>query len=304
MTTILFPSEPLSSRSPDPDFVDEMNAARSCGFDVALIRLESLLGGNVEGAVAHIDHLGLAKRFIYRGWMVSSPQYAALVEALSIRGLNAITSPSDYEMHHEYPGAWSRIPDLMPKSRVFATGELGDIDRIVRLANETFEGPVIIKDFVKSRKHEWFDACFIPDIADSANACRVVRTFLQRQGNELQGGLVIRSMLSLVSVGMHPKSQMPIPVEYRTFFFGGKVVASAPYWHELEYQDSPAPPQEFYLEIAGRMGNGFFTADTVLATDGSWHVIEVGDGQVSQIPERLSVASFYEWLRAALTPSD
>jgi hypothetical protein len=44
--------------------------------------------------------------------------------------------------------------------------------------------------FVKSRKHEWTDACFIPSAADRSAVERVVNRFLELQGEELAGGLV------------------------------------------------------------------------------------------------------------------
>lgn len=34
------------------------------------------------------------------------------------------------------------------------------------LLTKGLEGAYIVKDFVKSRKHEWYDACFIRNIAD------------------------------------------------------------------------------------------------------------------------------------------
>ncbi|MET9532494.1 hypothetical protein ABZY02_18320 [Streptomyces sp. NPDC006649] len=43
------------------------------------------------------------------------------------------------------------------------------------LAEPLLPGPGIVKDYVKSRKHEGEQACFIPDLADPAGLSRVVR---------------------------------------------------------------------------------------------------------------------------------
>ena len=34
------------------------------------------------------------------------------------------------------------------------------------LKAKQLNGPYIVKDYVKSRKHEWYDACFIKNISD------------------------------------------------------------------------------------------------------------------------------------------
>jgi len=41
---------------------------------------------------------------------------------------------------------------------------------VAGLAARLGSGPAIVKDYVKSRKHEWDEACFIPDLADLAHA--------------------------------------------------------------------------------------------------------------------------------------
>ena len=58
-------------------------------------------------------------------------------------------------------------------------------------------GPYIVKDYVKSRKHEWYDACFIKNISDIANTTRVIRNFVERQGDSLVGGIVLRKFMGL-----------------------------------------------------------------------------------------------------------
>ena len=44
---------------------------------------------------------------------------------------------------------------------------------------------VIVKDYVKSQKHAWGEACFIPRADDVEGALRVVRRFLGLQGADV-----------------------------------------------------------------------------------------------------------------------
>lgn len=55
---------------------------------------------------------------------------------------------------------------------------------VKRLANGTY--------IVKSRKHEWYDACFIKNIKDKNNLQRVVENFIERQGEALGSKLDTR----------------------------------------------------------------------------------------------------------------
>ena len=58
-----------------------------------------------------------------------------------------------------------------------------------------FEGAVIVKDYVKSRKHEWYEACFIEDVKDTENALKVINNFIERQDDLLTGGIVLRDKI-------------------------------------------------------------------------------------------------------------
>lgn len=55
---------------------------------------------------------------------------------------------------------------------------------------ENFDKAVIVKDYVKSRKHEWHEACYIPDVKDQDNARRVIENFVKRQGDDIVGGII------------------------------------------------------------------------------------------------------------------
>jgi hypothetical protein len=83
-----------------------------------------------------------------------------------------------------------------------------------------------VKDYVKSRKHEWLEACFIPDAGDRAAVERVVGVFVDRQGEDLAGGLVFREYVELRRVGAHPVSGLPLGREYRLFFLDGRLLAA------------------------------------------------------------------------------
>jgi hypothetical protein len=51
---------------------------------------------------------------------------------------------------------------------------------------------MVLKDYVKSEKHHWAEATFVPDVRDVAAARRVAERFIELRGPELLGGLVVR----------------------------------------------------------------------------------------------------------------
>lgn len=103
-------------------------------------------------------------------------------------------------------GAVARQIDLGPGLLGVVTDQLDPNVRVARLlprevGKRLLRSPgVIVKDYVKSRKHEWLDACFIPAADDEAGVQRVVGSFL-RLREEVVGGLVFRMYVDLRPAG-------------------------------------------------------------------------------------------------------
>jgi hypothetical protein len=160
------------------------------------------------------------------------------------------------------------------------------------------DAPVIVKDFVKSRKHEWAEACLIPSAADRGAVERVVGRFLELQGDDLAGGLVFREYVEFEPVGVHPRSGMPLTEEYRTFWLDGTPIFWGPYWEEGEYRASE-PPIARFAGVAAAVQCRFFTMDVARRRDGGWMIVEIGDGQVSGLPRESDADGFYAALARA-----
>jgi hypothetical protein len=155
-------------------------------------------------------------------------------------------------------------------------------------------GPVIVKDFVKSQKHAWSEACFIPSAADRDVVERVVRRFLQLRGDDLYGGLVFREFVDFAPAGTHARSGMPLTEEFRVFVLDGEPVYTVEYWEESDYRGSPS--LELFRATRERIGSRFYTMDVARRRDGVWMIVELGDGQVAGLPERADPLSFYRAL--------
>jgi hypothetical protein len=144
----------------------------------------------------------------------------------------------------------------------------------------------VLRDYVKSMKHYWHEAAYIPDTAVHAAAWKVAARFRELREEEFTGGFVLRRFEQFTSA------------EARTWWVGGtcRLVTAHP--------DTPGdlPPGidlAPFTPLIGSLGLPFTAADLALRADGTWRLVELGDGQVSDRPASTEPAAF---LDAVLTP--
>lgn len=283
-TPVLYCQDPLNPRRVDEHFTPEAREMRERGGAVGLIDHDALLRGDAQQAVARVP-AGLEHAW-YRGWMIPADRYAALAQALSRRGTELLVTPERYQAAHELPGWYATFADVTPASAWLHTepGEAPSAEDLAALAARLPPGAGIVKDYVKSRKHEWEQACFVPDLADTAGLARVVRRFVELQAQFLAGGVVLRGFETFAK----PES---VAAEVRVWWLDGEPRLltphpDSPYEHALEPDLAPIQP------AVRSLGCRFVTTDVALRDDGAWRVVEVGDGQVSDLHPSCSREEF------------
>jgi hypothetical protein len=296
---VLYPLDPLERGRPDEMYAAEAETGDRLSIPWALIDHDALVGGEAGRAVRRVPSRDLPTTAVYRGWMMTADQYGLFYQALEARGVRLVNDPAAYRHGHHLPESYPVLEGRTPRSVWLpSTGE-ADMDRIMDLLRPFGDAPLVIKDYVKSQKHAWDEACFIPSASDRAAVERVVRRFLELQGPDLAGGLVFREFVELEPVGRHPRSGMPLTREYRLFFLDGRPLLCAEYWEEGDYRGE-GPPVEWFAALAAKVRSRFFTMDVARRKDGDWTVIELGDGQVAGMPERADVEAFYRGLADGL----
>jgi hypothetical protein len=289
--------DPLEPSRPDRAFEVEAVAIERLGLPYALIDHDTLVrDADPVRAVRRVPDQPRPVLAVYRGWMLTPPQYRLLYEALNAKGVRLINDPEQYRHGHFLPENYPVVEGFTPRS-VWLTGDLG-IARIMEALAPFGDAPVIVKDFVKSRKHEWAEACFIPSASDRATVGRVVGRFLELQGDDLNEGLVFREFVEFQPIGTHPKSGMPLTEEYRSFWLDGTTVFCSPYWEEGEYRGTEPPVSQF-AGVAAAVRSRFFSMDVARRRGGDWNIVELGDGQVSGLPRQSDADRFYRMLVAA-----
>lgn len=293
---IIFCDSVIDPRQVGPDHAEEYEAALKNGFTCYLISHEAVVEGNILSALKYVQKSGNEQLAIYRGWMLTASQYTSFYEGLLNKNIRLINSPDDYRHCHYFPDAYHLIKKMTPKS---AWTDKIDDKAITELVKDFGDSSLILKDYVKSEKHHWQDACFIPDASDAENVKTIVKNFLRLRGEYLNEGLVFRRFADLEYLSDHSKSKMPLALEYRLFFRHHEILHICNYWEEGDYPDE-LPNTKPFLAIARKINSNFFTMDIAKKKNGEWIIMELGDGQVAGLPENADIDSFYRNLRNAL----
>jgi len=270
---IIFCADPLNPKSVDSDYVREVQAVSACSLPYSIVDYEALVNDNdISRALKQIPKTQKCRPAIYRGWMMTPDKYAILYHALENEGVKLINTPAQYQHSHYLPENYPVIQNVTPKTVWIKKGDDFSSKAIMKILDPFGTRPVILKDYVKSQKHYWHEACFIPSAA-------------------------------FESIGTHPKSGMPLSLEYRIFFLKKKPVMVYPYWDEGKYPYL-APPIEVFREIAQRVDSQFFTMDVAKSEEFGWLIVELGDAQVAGLPDNANVKAFYERLYSDSTTDD
>ena len=291
--TILFCNDVLQPSRVDQAFAEEAESARQNGFEIALLDFEKLSDEQAEAALRRVR--SVEKNVVYRGWMLRPALYEKLFSALQERGATLVNTTAQYRHCHYLPESYDIIARQTPRTVWLPlTGEI-DFDDIMAKLEIFGDKPLVVKDYVKSRKHEWLRSCFIARANDQAEVERVARNFVAGQGDGLNEGLVFREFVSLRSVGTHAKSGAPISQEFRLWFWKNQLLHWSTYWDGATYA-AETPPLNEFAELARKIESNFFSMDVAQTQNGEWIVIELGDGQVAGLPSPNDIAPFYQAL--------
>ncbi|CAN5376590.1 ATP-grasp domain-containing protein [soil metagenome] len=297
---ILFCDNPFENKpSVDTDYEDELVSAKQNGFTTHLFCYESLTKDkDVEFATRRIKPSETLQKIIYRGWMLKPSQYSLLYDSLLKKKFKLINSPVEYQNCHYLPDSYKFIIEHTPTT-IWLTVENQKVNYnqvfkdIVKFGNS----PLIVKDFVKSQKHYWDTACYIPSAMDKNRVKSVIEKFVELQNTDLNEGIVIREFAELNDLTTHSKSGMPLKQEYRLFFLNGRLLGCYDYWEEGEYSGDEHPPLNLFTDIAKKIESNFFSMDIAKTKNGKWIIIELGDGQVAGLPDKVDRLQFYDIAR-------
>lgn len=293
--TILFPQQPFARGRVEPDFADEFQAAAAAGFGTELYDHDALLAGETVAATASLRPSSSTIPTLLRGWMLPGETYGVLHDLLHAKGYRLETTRAAYEEAHYFPFAYPLLEGHCARA---AWTEGDDPEAAWQLYRREFcHADCLIKDWVKSAKTKWKDACFLPRETTSERFREIFANFRAERGSLFNRGVVFREFMPIVETGRDLRGQ-PLVEEVRLFFWRGSILVSP-----LGRVPSPMAERARWEDLAGRFASPFVTIDVAYLTDGTWRVVEVGDGGVSGLPVGLGAEEFYPSLRKAVGAS-
>ena len=244
MYKLLFPSSYFSINKVDEDLIDEYNAAKLAGFDIVLFSYEKWFNNSKLVLNNNVEDCNI----IYRGWMMSPEQYKNFYNKCNEQGLHLLTSPTSYNLFHIFPNIYDKIKNDTARIVTYPLHSQIDVSSV------PFDR-FMVKDYVKSVKDSRFPKYFINGVEQSSFD-ESMKLFYELRGDLLIGGICIKEYLDLTEE------------EVRVFYLNGEVLAINGYKCDLvdKYRD---------------LGSPYYTIDFAKLNDGSWKIIEVGDGSVS-----------------------
>jgi hypothetical protein len=242
---LLYPSNPLRLRQSDDQYAPEVEAVQAAGFEASVFSFESLQSGEFRA----IPPLPQSSTVLYRGWMLSPTEYAELARHITNSGAAPFTDLNAYLASHHLPNWYPRIADLTPETRIFPLDS--DLKSELRaLAWPEF----FIKDYVKSLKTTTGSRISKPEQIDELIAS------MKHFRGSIEGGFCVRRVENFL-----PES------ERRYFVLNG-----------VPHAQSGEVP-EIVQECASRLPNRFYAVDVIQRADGLPRIVEIGDGQVSDL---------------------
>jgi len=245
-----FPTDPLNPSKIDPVFDEQAAELRLAGF--AVLRYSPDRPNYLKSSMQAGDYI------IYRGWMMDVEEYTRFVEAVGKAVSSRGSAPSplhaldQYLLTHHIPRWHELLADLTIET-VFLPA---DADLPAELAKLDWPG-YFLKDHVKSLKTSLGSTFTRPEDAVA------VAEEMKKYRGAIEGGFSVRKY-----------TQLDTATETRYF-----VLDKQPY---AANQQDKIP--DIVYEAAKRLvGSRFFSVDVAKDKNGRELIVEVGDGQVSDL---------------------
>jgi hypothetical protein len=150
----------------------------------------------------------------------------------------------------------------------------------------------MVKDYVKFVKGTDFPKFFTRDTTDEEFK-NAMELFYKYRGELISGGLCFKELVDLKTYGDKTN-------EYRVFYIGNQVASISR--NSLQPSYTPEPPLDMINKYKD-LPSTFYTLDYAELDDGSWKILEAGDGSVSGPSDGQNLEAFYIQLCKALSAS-
>lgn len=245
---LLFLADPFSRKLPDSAYLEEYEAAQAAGIPCSLISYESIdEGGVFRPFPALLPELPV----VYRGWMMPIDKYKRLYQLIVGAKRTLLTDPGHYLQCHHLPLWYRSVQDMTPDTLILTEGD----DFKEALADKSW-AQYFVKDYVKSL------TTGRGSVAKDADEVREIVNLIKAYRDEIEGGVCIREFEDFVPA-----------TEERYFVYQGRAYG----------REGLVP--DIVREVACRISAPFYSVDIVMNSAGKHRLVELGDGQVSDLKQ-------------------
>ena len=275
---ILFPSSFFSVTKVDEDLQQEYDAVMATGlFRVVLFGYDKWFNEDklIVRDAPDTEHLA-----VYRGWMMKPEQYERFYYQLLDKNIRLITEPEQYRLMHVFPNVYESIREDTAKMEIYPLHTKIDVESLKKSFNH-----FMVKDYVKSVKGTEFPKYFDRSVTQE-EFDRWMEVFYKYRGELLTGGICIKEYLDLKQYGDKTN-------EYRVFYINHEIATVCRNSGQGNYtQEPPAEMIEKYRHLA----SPYYTVDYAELEDGTWKIIEAGDGEVSGLSDNQDYEHYFRTL--------
>ena len=214
---------------------------------------------------------------LLRGWMLNEKQYELFYNKLLNRNIKLITNPQEYCNMHLFPNVYGLIKEDTPKTLIYPDGCNINLSEIKSCFQK-----FLIKDYVKSVKETDFPPYFDKSISD-VDFEQYIKIFKDYRGNLFTGGFCIKEFIELKKYGNFTN-------EWRVFYMNKNIISISPNSLQPDFVNKvPKDLIDKYINLP----SPFYTVDYAELSDGTWQILEAGDGQVSGLSPNQDAESFF-----------
>ena len=278
MNTILFPVSYFDFKKVDEQLQEEYNAAVESGmFDIIFFDYDKFIG---EGILKISNKPNETTSTTYRGWMMKPSEYEKFYNELLNHNIKLITSPETYKNFHIFPNIYPSFKEDTAKTLIYNSGTEPNFDEIISTMDR-----FMIKDFVKSVKGTDFPKFFESSISKE-EFDNWMKVFYKYRGELFTGGICVKEFLDL-------KKYDDRVNEFRVFYINNRPATISRNSGQPHYVTTPP---KALIEKYSNLSSLFYTIDYAELEDGTWKVIEAGDGSVSGLSEGQDYNAFFRAL--------
>lgn len=272
---ILLPCEFFEINHVDSCYQNEFDAlVKSNQFEIYFYDYDTFVS---EGILKLNKRPNEMTSTLLRGWMLNDKNYEIFYNKLLDRNIKLITTPQEYCNMHLFPNVYEYIKEDTPKTLVYPEGCDVDLSQIKSCFKK-----FLIKDYVKSEKGTDFPTFFDNSISDD-EFNRWLKIFKEYRANLFTGGFCIKEFVDLKKYGNCTN-------EWRVFYMNKNIVSVSKNSLQPDYVNNV--PNEL-IEKYKNLPNPFYTVDYAELEDGTWKILEAGDGQVSGLSPNQDAESFF-----------